>query len=172
MPRINRLKTVRQEERKAREKLERTRERITNRLKDQLGLATAILTGGTYYSPRVVWYTDEDGERRTRERAKRIYPWWWKDNKGNFYINIWYNNKKLVLPDGTTTILVGRLNMLLETIQAIIDAVQEGELDEAIEQKWNWRELNYYLSEPLSAVKRRHENQREEQAKRSNAETK
>ena len=62
--------------------------------------------------------------------------------------------------------------MLLETIQAIIDAVQEGELDEAMEQKWNWRELNYYLSEPLSAVKRRHENQREEQARRSNAETK
>ena len=74
----------------------------------------------------------EDGEKRLVERQKRVKRWWYVDPMGNCYLTINYGSRRLELDKGKSTIAVGGKDNLVATIDAVIAAVEAGELDAAI----------------------------------------
>ena len=78
------------------------------------------------------WRKGEDGEKRLVERQKRVKRWWYVDPIGNCYLTINYGSRRLELDKGKTAIAVGGKDNLVATIDAVITAVEAGELDAAI----------------------------------------
>ena len=78
------------------------------------------------------WRKGEDGEKRLVERQKRVKRWWYVDVMGQCFLSINYGSKRLELDKGKTAIAVGGKDNLVPTIDAVIAAVEAGELDAAI----------------------------------------
>jgi hypothetical protein len=78
------------------------------------------------------WRKAEDGDKRLVERQKRVKRWWYVDPIGNCYLTINYGSKRLELDKGKSAIAVGGKDNLVATIDAVIAAVEAGELDAAI----------------------------------------
>ena len=78
------------------------------------------------------WRKGEDGEKRLVERQKRVKRWWYVDPLGNCYLTINYGSRRLELDKGKSAIAVGGKDNLVATIDAVIAAVEAGELDAAI----------------------------------------
>ena len=78
------------------------------------------------------WRKGEDGEKRLVERQKRVKRWWYVDPIGNCYLTINYGSKRLELDKGKSAIALGGKDNLVATIDAVIAAVEAGELDAAI----------------------------------------
>ena len=78
------------------------------------------------------WRKGEDGEKRLVERQKRVKRWWYVDPIGNCYLTINYGSRRLELDKGKSSIAVGSKDNLVATIDAVIAAVEAGELDAAI----------------------------------------
>ena len=78
------------------------------------------------------WRKGEDGEKRLVERQKRVKRWWYVDPIGNCYLTINYGSRRLELDKGKSAIAVGGKDNLVATIDAVIAAVEAGELDAAI----------------------------------------
>ena len=79
------------------------------------------------------WRKGEDGDKRLVERQKRVKRWWYVDPIGNCYLTINYGSKRLELDKGKSAIAVGGKDNLVATIDAVIAAVEAGELDAALE---------------------------------------
>ena len=78
------------------------------------------------------WRKGDDGEKRLVERQKRVKRWWYVDVMGQCFLSINYGSKRLELDKGKTAIAVGGKDNLVSTIDAVIAAVQAGELDTVI----------------------------------------
>ena len=78
------------------------------------------------------WCKGDDGEKRLVERQKRVKRWWYVDVMGQCFLSINYGSKRLELDKGKTAIAVGGKDNLVPTIDALIAAVEAGELDPAI----------------------------------------
>ena len=78
------------------------------------------------------WRKGEDGEKRLVERQKRVKRWWYQDAMGQCFLSINYGSKRLELDKGKSAIAVGGKDNLVPTIDAVIAAVEAGELDAAI----------------------------------------
>ena len=78
------------------------------------------------------WRKGDDGEKRLVERQKRVKRWWYVDVMGQCFLSINYGSKRLELDKGKTAIAVGGKDNLVPTIDAVIAAVEAGELDAAI----------------------------------------
>ena len=78
------------------------------------------------------WRKGEDGEKRLVERQKRVKKWWYVDLLGQCFLTVNYGSKKLELDKGKQAIAVGGKDNLVATIDAVIAAVEAGELDAAI----------------------------------------
>ena len=79
-----------------------------------------------------LWRKGEDGDKRLVERQKRVKRWWYVDPIGNCFLTINYGSKRLELDKGKSAIAVGGKDNLVATIDAVIAAVEAGELDAAI----------------------------------------
>ena len=78
------------------------------------------------------WRKGEDGEKRLVERQKRVKRWWYQDALGNCFLTINYGSRRLELDKGKAAIAVGGKDNLVPTVDAVIAAVEAGELDAAI----------------------------------------
>ena len=78
------------------------------------------------------WRKGEDGDKRLVERQKRVKRWWYQDALGNCYLTINYGSRRLELDKGKSAIAVGGKDNLVAIIDAVIAAVEAGELDAAI----------------------------------------
>lgn len=152
---IRHIKTVEDENHKVRRNIMRCRKSLVERLEEQIGLANQILYNTPYVKTRTVWRTDENGNHVLYERPKNIQPWWDMDDDRRYYIQIRYDRRILKLPDGTNRILVGPLNMLIEQFYGIIDAVNEGQFDDAMLNDYDDQALRYLLTVPLSVIKQK-----------------
>ena len=74
----------------------------------------------------------EDGDKRLVARQKRVKRWWYVDPIGNCYLTINYGSRRLELDKGKSAIAVCGKDNLVATIDAVIAAVEAGELDAAI----------------------------------------
>ena len=103
-----------------------------NKLIIQLQQQRALAEDANFIAVTQRWRKCEDGEKRLVDRQKRVKRWWYVDPIGNCYLTINYGSKRLELDKGKSAIAVGGKDNLVATIDAVIAAVEAGELDAAI----------------------------------------
>ena len=109
---------------------QRVRAKLVERLNEQLELAKADIAGKPFVKMHQVYVRDvATGQRIARQEPKRLRRWYWHDINGVWYLELRYGNKVMEIAKGKTAIEVGERDKLPETIEAVIAAVDAGELD-------------------------------------------
>ena len=108
------------------------RTKLINKLQEQKALAEAKLGGEPYKRLRWVNIVNHEGEPVRIQRPVRLKPWWFKNAAGNFLLTVRYGSRTLSISNGMSAIEVGTLEQLPETIQTVMKAVDDGELDAEI----------------------------------------
>lgn len=110
------------------------RNKLSNKLWEQLQLAKAQSSGETYSPVRTRSVKDpETGLRRDVQVTKRVKPWWFVADTGKVCLNVRYGAKVLELTKGKSAIEVNSPLELIKTLETIKSAVDAGELDAQIE---------------------------------------
>ena len=108
------------------------RTKLINKLQEQKALAEAKLGGEPYKRFRWVNIINHEGEPVRIQRPVRLKPWWFKNAAGNVLLTVRYGSRTLFISNGMSAIEVGSLEQLPETIQTVMKAVDDGELDAEI----------------------------------------
>lgn len=109
------------------------RNKLSNRLWEQIQLATAQQTGTEFAPVRTRSYKDtETGIRKHVTAAKRVKQWWFTADNGKLLINVRYGARLIELAKGKTAVEVASTADLVPTLELIKQAVEAGELDAQI----------------------------------------
>ena len=120
---------------------EQRRGKLLAKLDEQLALAQALLAGTTHRVTRQVWVRQDNGERTSVTRDKRLRAWFWHDVTGKWLLEVRYGARVLELAKGKRVIEVGERAALCDVIQLLQQAVRNGELDAQIEAAAGVRKL-------------------------------
>ena len=114
--------------------VQQRRNKLNDKLYEQIQLAAAQADGRTYAPTKLKTLVNaETGERKTVEATKRIKQWWWVSANGKIALSVRYGAKTIELAKGKNAIEVDSIDAVLSTLQVIKQAVEAGELDNAIE---------------------------------------
>ena len=106
------------------------RNKLINRLHDQLELAKAESEGGEYLKSRRRHVKNPiTGEYAEAVVSRKPRAWYWTAEDGKVYINLRYGTRILELSKGKSAIEVGEIKQLVPVIEALKRAVAAGELD-------------------------------------------
>lgn len=106
------------------------RNKLSNRLWEQIQLATAQQTGTEFAPVRTRSYKDtETGIRKQITAAKRVKQWWFTADNGKLLVNVRYGTRLIELAKGKTAVEVASAADLVPTLELIKQAVEAGELD-------------------------------------------
>ena len=110
------------------------RNKLANRLHEQIELCEAKKQGNSYAPKRLKTYTNKNtNERMTIEVAKRVREWFWINDAGKINLVIKYGAKTLPLnKKGANAIELSTGDELINTLKSLKVAVLDGELDDAI----------------------------------------
>ena len=109
------------------------RNKLVDKIAEQIELATAKKEGRLYAPKRIKNVTNADGERVTVETIKRVKEWFWVTPANKINLSLRYGSKTLLLnAKGANAIEVSNAVELIDTLSDLRDAVNAGELDEAI----------------------------------------
>jgi len=109
------------------------RNKLSNRLWEQIQLATAQQTGAEFAPVRTRSYKDtETGARKHVITAKRVKQWWFTAENGRLIVNVRYGSRLVELAKGKTAVEVASKDQLVPTLELIKSAVEAGELDAQI----------------------------------------
>ena len=134
MSTLNTLKIVSATKPRAVPQVVRRRRKLLERLEQQRQLAVARMNGEHYAPKRLRSFTHADtGERIVKEVPVRIKSWWWTGERGETLLAIKYGSRSIELAKGKSAIEVGTEDKLCSTIDAVIAAVNNGELDAQLE---------------------------------------
>ncbi len=101
----------------------------------QIEAAKAMLNGETYIRKVMRWVDDpETGERVRKEVPVRFRTWYWKDEQGNYMLDVRYGNRRIELKPKKPAIEVGEGENLVRTLETIREAVNAGELDKLLKE--------------------------------------
>ena len=110
------------------------RNKLSNRLWEQIQLATSKQTGTPYTVNKSRTITDATtGDRRTVEMPKRLKEWWFTTDNGKLALTVRYGARTLELAKGKCSVEIANANELVGTLEIIKAAVEAGELDSAID---------------------------------------
>ena len=110
------------------------RNKLINKLHEQIELCEAQQAGKTYAPTRLKTYTNKQtGERMTVEATKRVKEWFWIGDSGKINLAIKYGAKTLPLNvKGANAIELKDGDELIATLKELKVATANGELDDAI----------------------------------------
>mgnify|MGYP000892129002 FL=1 len=109
------------------------RNKLSKQLWEQVQLATALATGGSFAPIRVRTVKDRlTGERKTVEQPKRIKPWWFTAEDGSVCLQVRYGVQVLEIGKGKNTITLTSKDQLVDTLNLVKQAAEHGELDKHI----------------------------------------
>ena len=108
------------------------RQKLADKLEEQLALCTAQKNGTVYAPKRIKTVTNADGERVRVEAIKRVKEWFWTTSSGKINLAVRYGSKTLELGKGKNAIELSTGDELISTLALLKDAVIAGELDDAI----------------------------------------
>ena len=109
------------------------RNKLIKRLHEQIELATALAEGRDYTVTKIRTVKDDEGNTKTVQQAKRVKAWWWTAANGKTCVTVRYGTKVLELAKGKQAVELESSNELVDVLQTIKAAVNEGELDAAID---------------------------------------
>jgi len=113
------------------------RNKLLSKLKEQRDLALAQSEGRTYVPRRLRTMRDADGNTTVREMPVRIKPWWWTGEKNETLLSVFYGSKTLELGKGKTAVEIANPRELVNTLDVLIIATQNAELDAQIDTASN-----------------------------------
>ena len=110
------------------------RNKLINKLHEQIELCEARRDGKAYAPTRLKTYTNKQtGERMTVEATKRVKEWFWIGDNGKINLAVKYGAKTLSLnTKGANAIELKDGAELIATLKELKVATANGELDEAI----------------------------------------
>ena len=110
------------------------RNKLINKLHEQIELCEARRDGKAYAPTRLKTYTNKQtGERMTVEATKRVKEWFWIGDSGKINLAVKYGAKTLPLnAKGANAIELKDGDELIATLKELKVATANGELDEAI----------------------------------------
>jgi hypothetical protein len=112
--------------------LEKRRSNLVAKLQEQAALAKATAAGEKYIVTKQSWARDDAGNKTRVEKQKKITPWFWQEGNGMSLV-VRYGARPLEFKKGMRAISVPNVQAIPEVLSTIIQAVQGGELDQAIE---------------------------------------
>ena len=114
--------------------IEFRRQKLSNKLKEQVALATSMKNGETYTAKRLRTVTDSDGVRQTVEVTKRVKPIWFTQNN-KVLVQVKYGSKVVPLTSkgDKNSVEVSNADELIQVLEKLNLAVLGGELDTQIE---------------------------------------
>jgi hypothetical protein len=114
------------------------RNKLIGRISDQIELATAQANGTTHLFTKIRTLTDKDtGVRKQVETSKRVKAWWFATENGKLALSVRYGAKVLELAKGKYAIEVASTAELVNTLEIVKKATENGELDDAIDNAAN-----------------------------------
>ena len=114
--------------------IQQRRNKLAKRLWEQMELAKAQQTGGTFAPKKFRSITDAStGERKQVEQSKKIKQWWFVADNGRVCLQVRYGTRVLELAKGKNSIEVGSGTELLAVLETVKKSVELGELDTQIE---------------------------------------
>lgn len=118
------------------------RNKLLQRLLQQKESVQALLDNTLYKPTQLAWVVDEEtGEEQRQQVPKRFKRWYWAANDGTYFLAVRYGAKVLELRAGKNAIEVGKREQLIPTIDALVEAVEAGELDKQIEKVANRKSI-------------------------------
>ena len=113
--------------------IEFRRQKLSNKLKEQVALATSMKNGETYTAKRLRTVTDSDGVRQTVEVTKRVKPIWFTQNN-KVLVQVKYGTKvvPLTTKGDKNSVEVSNADELIQVLEKLDQAVLGGELDSQI----------------------------------------
>jgi len=131
---LNALKLVQAKREKGNSPQHARRQKLSNKLAEQIQLAKAQQSGAEFSPVRVRTVKDEaTGQSRKVEVPKKLKPWWWTDDKGKLCITVRYGARTLEIVEGKNAIETDSIADVITSLQVIRTAVDSGELDKRID---------------------------------------
>ena len=110
------------------------RNKLIKRIWEQIELAKAEQAGTTYAPVKFRSYTDkETGARKQVEISKRVKAWWFTAENGKLALSVRFGPKVLELAKGKYAVEVANSSEIVNVLEVVKTAVQNGELDAAID---------------------------------------
>jgi hypothetical protein len=109
------------------------RNKLSDKLWEQIQLAEAKSNGGTYAPLKSKRIKDIEGNIKLLDVPKRIKPWWFTAQNGKVCLILRYGSKALEIARGKTAIELDKPDELIPILQKIKEAVEAGELDHLID---------------------------------------
>jgi hypothetical protein len=110
------------------------RNKLSNKLNEQIQLATAKREGKTYAPTKQRKVTDaETGDSKIVQVPKRIKEWWFATDSGKLCVALRYGAKVIELSKGKSAVELAKHDDLVPTLEVLKQAVQSGELDAQLE---------------------------------------
>ncbi len=104
--------------------IQHRRNKLADRLVEQLELAKAMQTGTTFAPTKIRTVKDaETGLRQQVEMKKRLKSWWFTAPSGKLVLSVRYGSKVLELAKGKWAIEVGAQKDLLNVLETLKGAV-------------------------------------------------
>jgi len=114
--------------------IQQKRNKLTTKIWEQIQLAEAQASGGSYSSKRLKTITTADGDRKTIELEKRVRPWWFTNEQGKLCVAVKYGSKAIQLAKDKIAVELGSKDELVNTLKVLKSAIELGELDQEIEK--------------------------------------
>lgn len=110
------------------------RQKISDKLQEQIQLATALSRGESFTVKRLRSFKDSDGIRQSVEVTKKVKQWWFVQNN-KVCVQVRYGNKVVALTakGDKNSVEVSNADELITVLTKLNEAVLNGELDSQIE---------------------------------------
>ena len=110
------------------------RNKLSSKLWEQIQLAKSQIDGAPFVVKKLRSIKDaETGFRKSVEVNKRIREWWFKNDAGKVCVSVRYGSKVIELAKGKHSVEVENAGALVNALETIKSAVEQGELDAQIE---------------------------------------
>ncbi len=132
---LSNLKLVASKKRQGVSPVIQRRNKLSNKIYEQIQLAQAQKDGITFAPTRLKTYVNkETGERKTIESIKKVRQWWHISDSGKINLVCKYGSKQIQFDSkGKNAIEVTNGDELLSALESLKLAVEQGELDQQIE---------------------------------------
>ena len=94
-----------------------------------------LATNQEYTPTKLKWVTDENGNQRKVEVAKRVKPWWTASADGKLNLVVRYGSKPLEFSKGKNAIEIASEANVADVLLKVKEAVTLGEFDALIEKQ-------------------------------------
>lgn len=134
MSHLTKLKLSASSPRQSMSPLARKRLKLLQNLDKQMYAADAASENLTYCEKIQRWVKNkETGAKELVEFDRPIKHWWWENDVGSLMLTLRDGNKIIPITKDKTSIEVGNIDNLVETLETVKSAVTAQELDAALE---------------------------------------